>query len=104
MCLAGVLESFRHAADDILCRLGGIRLSAASARRATQKAGEELVQQQRQGGVVAPPPAKPWDFRVEGQAETVAYLGLDAFSVPIQQPGGGKAEGRMLYTLSLIHI
>src|SRR5262250_365942 len=28
---------------------------------------------------------------------TAAYLGLDAFSVPIQGPGGKKAEGRMLY-------
>jgi hypothetical protein len=98
VCLAGVLESFRHAADDILRRFSGVRLSAASARRATQKAGEELMQQQRQGDLVAPPPAKPWDFSVEGQAGTVAYLGLDAFSVPVQQPGGGKAEGRMLYT------
>ena len=72
MCLAGVLESFRHAADDILRRFSGVRLSAASARRATQKAGEELMQQQRQGDLVAPPPAKPWDFSVEGQAGTEA--------------------------------
>jgi hypothetical protein len=98
VCLAGVLASFRHGADDLLRRFGGVRLSASSTRRATQKAGEELQQQQRQGDLVAPPPAPPWDFTVQGQASTVAYLGLDAFSVPVQQPGGGKAEGRMLYT------
>ena len=43
----------------------------------------------------------PWDFGLEGHRHTVAYLGLDAFSVPMQQPGGGKAEGRMLYTAIL---
>src|SRR4029077_10983665 len=32
---------------------------------------------------------------------TVAYLGLDAFCVPMQQPGGKKADGRMLSTALL---
>lgn len=42
-----------------------------------------------------------WDFAVEGHRPTVAYLGLDAFSVPMQRPGGGKADRRMLYTAVL---
>jgi hypothetical protein len=78
-----------------------VRLSAASARRATRAAGERLARQQ-QAGVIAT--AGKWqakDFRVEGHRHTVAYLGLDAFSVPMQQPGGCKAEGRMLYTALL---
>jgi hypothetical protein len=98
VCLAGVLQSFRDGADDILRRFSGVRLSASSTRRATQQAGQRLAQRQRQGDLVAPPPAPAWDFRVEGHRHTVAYLGLDAFSVPMQRPGGGKAEGRMLYT------
>jgi hypothetical protein len=96
-----VLESFRDAADDILRRFGGVRLSAATVRRATQAAGEQLLQQQRRGEVVAPQPDKPWDFSLEGQTHTAAYLGLDAFSVPMQKPGGAKAEHRMLYTAIL---
>jgi hypothetical protein len=51
--------------------------------------------------VVVPAKAKPWDFTVEGHSHTVAYLGLDAFSVPMQKPGGAKAEHRMLYTAVL---
>jgi len=101
VCLAGVLESFRPGADDILRRLAGVRLSAATVRRATQQAGATLAARQQQGAVVTPRPAPDWDFRLEGQEQTVAYLGLDAFSVPIQQPGGGRAEGRMLYTATL---
>jgi hypothetical protein len=101
VCLAGALESFRVGADDVLLRFCGVRLCASTVRAATEKAGEELARRQRQGAVVAPPSPPPWDFSVEGHGHTVAYLGLDAFSVPIQLSGGAKAEGRMLYTAIL---
>jgi len=96
-----VLESFRDGADDILRRFAGVRLSAATVRGATEAAGARLMQRQRGGAVVTPQPAPAWDFRLEGRRHTAAYLGLDAFSVPMQQPGGGTAEGRMLYTAVL---
>lgn len=101
VCLAGVLESFRDGADDLLRRFAGIRLSAAAVRSATEAAGRRLADRQQSGDLVCPPPARPWDFRLEGHRHTAAYLGLDAFSVPIQKPGGAKAEGRMLYTAVL---
>lgn len=50
---------------------------------------------------MTPPAGSLWDFGVDGHRHTVAYLGLDAFSVPIQLSGGAKAEGRMLYTAIL---
>jgi hypothetical protein len=96
-----VLESFRDGADDLLGRFAGVRLSASTVRRATQAAGEQLAQRPQQGAIATPRPVPAWDFRLEGHRHTVAYLGLDAFSVPMQQPGGKKAEGRMLYTASL---
>jgi hypothetical protein len=96
-----VLQSFRAGADDILRRFCGLHVSAATCRRATQKAGADLSRRQAEGAIVTPVPAAAWDFRVEGQRHTVAYLGLDAFSVPMQQPGGGRADGRMLYTAIL---
>lgn len=101
VCLAGVLESFRDGADDILRRFSGVRLSAASTRRATQQAGQRLQQRQRGGDLVLARPSVAWDFRLEGHRHTVAYVGLDAFAVPMQQSGGGRAEGRMLYTAIL---
>jgi hypothetical protein len=99
--LAGALDSFRDSADDLLQRLAGIRLSATTVRTVTQKAGARLAQRQRDGDVVRPAPREPWDFGLEGLAHTAAFLGLDAFSVPMQQAGGGKAEHRMLYTAVL---
>ena len=51
--------------------------------------------------MVEPAQAEPrWKARrAEGQPR--AYIGLDAFSVPMQGPGAGKAEHRMLYTALL---
>jgi hypothetical protein len=101
VCLAGVLESFRDGAEDILRRFAGLRLSAGTVRSTAEAAGARLAARQQAGDVVRPRPARPWDFRLEGRRRTAAYLGLDAFSVPMQQPGGGRAEGRMLYTAVL---
>jgi hypothetical protein len=101
VCLAGVLGSFAHGAQDVLLRFTGVRLSASSVRRATEKAGEDLARRQQDGRIVRPQPLRPWDFTVEGHRPSVAYLGLDAFSVPIQNPGGAKAEHRMIYAAVL---
>jgi hypothetical protein len=97
-CPAGVPRSFRDGAEDILRRFGGVHLSAATTRRATPQAGRRLQRRQRGGELALPRPAIPWDFRVQDHRHTAAYLGLDAFSVPMQRPGGGRAEGRMPYT------
>jgi len=101
VCLAGTLGSFRDAADDILRRFTGLRLSASSVLRATERAGETLAGRQRRQAIVRPKGMKAWDFAVEGHLPSVAYLGLDAFSVPMQLPGGAKAEHRMLYLATL---
>jgi hypothetical protein len=101
VCLAGVLESFRISAADVLRRFSRVHLSAATARRATQEAGARLAEQQRQGDIATAGKWQAKDFAVEGHSQTVAYLGLDAFSVPMQGKKGAKAEGRMLYTALL---
>jgi hypothetical protein len=101
VCLAGVLESFRIGADDILHRFSRVNLSAATARRATQAAGERLACQQQAGAIATAGKWKAKDFAVQGHSHTVAYLGLDAFCVPMQGQKAAKAEGRMLYTALL---
>jgi hypothetical protein len=101
VCLAGVLNSFRDGADDILGRFCGVRISASSVRRITEEVGEELQKMQQAGDVIVPQNVPSWNFKIEGQEQTVAYLGLDAFSIPIQKPRGAKAEGRMLYVGTL---
>ena len=99
--LAGTLASFAGGSDDLLRRFAGIRVSESTVRRATEDAGEKLAKRQQGGDIVTPIRPQEWDFSIEGHAGTAAFLGLDAFSVPIQASGGGHADGRMIYTAVL---
>lgn len=101
VCLAGTLLPFADAAQDVLKRFSGVRTSASTVLRCTEASGERLRAQQKEGRMVEPTQAEPaWQApREAGQPK--AYVGLDAFSVPMQGPGAGKAEHRMLYTALL---
>ena len=101
VCLAGTLAPFADAAEDVLRRFTGVVMSASTVLRATEANGERLRAQQKEGRMVEPTQPEPaWQGPREGQ-EPVAYIGLDAFSVPMQGLGAGRAEHRMLYTALL---
>jgi hypothetical protein len=97
VCLAGTLAPFTDAAEDVLWRYAHVRLSASTVLRCTEAAGERLRAQHQQGRMVQPTqPERGWaEARQAGQP--TAYVGLDAFSVPMQGPGAEAAEHRMLY-------
>jgi Uncharacterised protein family (UPF0236) len=101
VCLAGTLLPFADAAQDVLKRFAGVRVSASTVLRRSQGEGERLRAQLKEGRMVEPtqPELKWTASRKEGQP--AAYVGLDAFSVPMQGMGAGKAEHRMLYTALL---
>jgi hypothetical protein len=101
VCLAGTLAPFADAAEDVLKRFCGVRVSPSTVLRCTEGEGERLRAQQKEGRMVEPTQAEPkWTGpREEGQP--TAYVGLDAFSVPMQGPGASKVEHRMLYTALL---
>lgn len=101
VCLAGTLLPFADAAQDVLKRFAGVRVSASTVLRTTEGQGERLRAQQKEGRMVEPTqPELRWQApRDEGQP--VAYVGLDAFSVPMQGARASKAEHRMLYTALL---
>jgi len=101
VCLAGTLLPFGDAAKDVLQRFAGVRLSASTVLRYTQAAGERLRAQQKEGRMVQPTQAEPQWTAAREADQPAAYVGLDAFSVPMQGPGAGKAEHRMLYTALL---
>lgn len=98
VCLAGTLAPFADAAQDIVLRYTGVRLSPSTVLRCTEAEGERLRAQLRDGRMVEPTAKEPgWTAPREG-AVPAAYVGLDAFSVPMQGAGAGPAEHRMLYT------
>ena len=101
VCLAGTLLPFADAASDILKRYADVRLSTSTVLRSTEAAGERLRAQQKEGRMVRPLQAEPkWTATREAN-QPAAYVGLDAFSVPMQGVQASKAEHRMLYTALL---
>lgn len=101
VCLAGTLAPFADAAEDVLQRFAGVRVSASTVLRSTEAHGERLRAQHKEGRMVQPTQPEPkWTASREGN-EPAAYVGLDAFSVPMQGVQASKAEHRMLYTALL---
>ncbi len=101
VCLAGTLLPFADAAQDVLKRFAGVCLSASTVLRCTEATGERLRAQHQEGRMVQPTEAEPGWTAPRAAGQPAAYVGLDAFSVPMQGPGAGKAEHRMLYTALL---
>jgi hypothetical protein len=58
VCLAGTLAPFADAAEDVLKRFAGVRLSASTVLRSTEAAGERLRAQQKEGRMVQPTQAE----------------------------------------------
>ena len=101
VCLAGTLLPFADAADDLLQRFAGVRVSPSTVLRDTEGEGTRLQAQQKAGRMVEPTQPEPKWQTERDAGQPVAYVGLDAFSVPMQGIGAGKAEHRMLYTALL---
>ena len=101
VCLAGTLLPFADAAKDVLKRFAGVRVSASTVLRCTEGAGERLRAQQKEGRMVEPTQAEPKWAGPRAAGQPAAYVGLDAFSVPMQGVRASKAEHRMLYTALL---
>jgi hypothetical protein len=101
VCLAGTLLPFADAAQDVLKRFAGVRVSESTVLRCTEAAGEKLRGQQKEGRMVKPTVPETFWRKVREENQPQAYVGLDAFSVPMQGVRGTKAEHRMLYTALL---
>lgn len=91
--LVGTLDSFAEAAHKVLKRLTGLSMSASTVQRITETVGEDLAQRRAAGEFSGPP--QDWKWHLDAQGQTVAYVSLDATSVPQQGPRGEKLPGRM---------
>ncbi len=87
------MESFDEAACKVLPKLAGLRVSAATVRRVTERFGRDLRRRREQGETFGS--ARPWSWHTDAQGRRCAYASVDATGVPQQGPGGEKAEGRM---------
>lgn len=91
--LAGTLASFESAAERILPRLSGLRLSESTVERVTEDSGQRLGEQLAAKETFGPQEQWPWQRDAAGKR--CAYVSLDHTGVPQQGPDGGKTEGRM---------
>lgn len=91
--LTGDLEPFAEAAERLLVKLTGLNVSASTVRRVTESVGNDVAARRAAGETLGP--VTPWDWEQDAEGKRVAYVGLDATSVPQQGAGGKKAEGRM---------
>src|SRR6266478_1248907 len=89
--LAGTLAPFADAAEDVLQRFAGVRVSASTVLRSTEGEGERLRAQQKEGRMVEPTQPEPKWMAPREEGQPVAYVGLDAFSVPMQGMAASKA-------------
>src|SRR4051794_12653746 len=93
--LMGTVASFAEAAERLLPKLSGLRLAESTVERATEAAGDRLGRALAAGecfGVAA-----DWVWPEDQAGRSVAYVSVDATSVPIQGKDGAKAEGRMAW-------
>src|SRR5262249_48780591 len=77
VCLAGTLLPFADAAEDVLRRFAGVRVSASTVLRCTEGQGERLRAQQKQGRMVQPAQAEPKWTAAREAGQPAAYVGLD---------------------------
>lgn len=89
----GVLEPFEEAAHKTLPRISGLRTSPSTVQRTTEDVGADVARRRASGETFAP--QKQWGWHADTAGEHVAYVSLDATSVPQQGPAAEKAEGRM---------
>jgi hypothetical protein len=94
--LAGTLEAFRDG-EALLKRLAALNVTDEQCRQFTERVGEQLVTEPPP----VPAPERAWDFSIpsrDGQhwTQTVAYVGMDAFAVPVLRPDRTR-EFKMLY-------
>jgi len=93
VALAGALGSFAEAAQKILPKLGGLRVSESTAERTTERVGEDVGKRLGAGQTFGG--RSGWKWSTDAEGKTVAYVSADATGVGMQGARGSKADGRM---------
>ena len=100
VCMAGILGSFADAADDVLQRLAGLRISESSVQRHTEAVGRDVGDRLNAGQMFGP--VKPWNWHRDAEGKTCAAISLDATGVPQQGAGASAADCKMA-TVAMIY-
>jgi hypothetical protein len=93
VCIAGAVDSFGEAADVVLSKLAGLRVSESTVERTSEAVGDDIGQRLAAGETFGA--AQPWAWHKDAEGKTCAYVSLDLTGLGMQGPDGAAAEGRM---------
>lgn len=92
--LAGMLHPFAEGAEQVLDRLAALRVATSTVQRTTEAVGAQVAKLQR-GGAIFQDQATAWEWSRDARGQSVAYISVDATSVPQQGKHREKRDGRM---------
>ena len=93
VCVAGLVDSFGEAADVVLRKLAGLRVSESTVQRTSEAVGRDVGERLAAGETFGA--GTPWSWHKDAEGKTCAYVSLDLTGLGMQGPDGGAVEGRM---------
>jgi hypothetical protein len=93
ICVAGAVDSFGEAADVVLKKLAGLRVSESTVERTSEVVGGDVGRRIAAGETFGTD--APWSWHKDAEGKTCAYVSLDLTGLGMQGPDGAAAEGRM---------
>jgi len=90
---AGSLGSFAEAAQKVLPKLSGLRLTEPTVERTAERVGQDVGERLGRGETFGK--GSNWKWSRDAEGRTVAYVSADATGVGMQGENAAKAEGRM---------
>ena len=93
VCIVGAVDSFGEAAEVVLKKTAGLRLSESTVERTSEAVGRDVGRRLADGETFGA--ATPWPWHKDAEDKTCAYVSLDLTGLGMQAPGGAAAEGRM---------
>jgi hypothetical protein len=93
VAIAGAVDSFAEAAEVVLKKLSGLRVSESTAQRTAEAAGRDIGRRVGAGETFGA--GRAWSWHKDAEGKSCAYVSLDLTGLGMQGPDGGRAEGRM---------
>ena len=93
ICVAGAVDSFGEAAEVVLKKLAGLRVSESTVQRTSEAVGHDIGTHLAAGETFGA--AESWAWHRDAEGKTCAYVSLDLTGLGMQGPHGAAAEGRM---------
>ena len=91
ICVAGAVDSFGEAADVVLQKLAGLRVSESTVQRTSEAVGHDIGTRLAAGETFGA--AEPWAWHKDAEGKTCAYVSLDLTGLGMQGPAGRGGRG-----------